>query len=90
MGNQGGNDENAGNQGENDENQGGDAGNQGRNDENLRNQGGKIGIRVRMQEMRVGMREIYWNRRTKMKVYKIQFSYLDVIKKKKKKKLELP
>ena len=63
-----GNDGNAGNQGGNAVNGGNQIGNAG-------NQGGNAGIRV-------GMWEINWNRKNKMKVYNIQFSFLAEIEKK--------
>ena len=53
---------NAGNQGGNVENRGGNAGNQGGNAGNIGN--------------RFGMRRMTWNRKGKIKVYKIQFSFL--------------
>ena len=68
-------------EGENAENSGGNPGNQGGDD------GMKLwmmGIRVGMRGIKVRMRGINWNRKNKMKVYKIQFSFLAEMKKKSK------
>ena len=48
---------------------------------------GMMGVRVGMQGIKVGMRGIKWNRKSKMKVYKIQFCFSAKIKKKGKLKL---